>query len=323
MARPAGRKRPRPDNLLARSDNEAVTLVSAAAVPEPGWSHVLTAWTFQPLVVVPLVAAAWLYLAGVRRVAERYPLVPWPIHRTAWFLSGLAILGLALESPVDIYSNVFLWVHMIQHLLIMNFVAISILLAAPITLALRASSTETRRRWLHPILQSRPVKVLSYPLVTWLLFGFVLVVAHFTPLYERSLEHQWIHDLEHMLFLAGGLLFWWPIVGLDPSPWRLPHPLRILYAFLAIPVNTFVALAIYSSQIVLYGYYSQVPRTWGPSPLTDQHWAGAIMWLAGDMMLMAAVIVVALGWMKHDEAEARRIDARLDAEEARRAALER
>ena len=294
---------------------------AAVFVPEPGWSHVLTAWTFQPLVLVPVIAAAWLYVAGVRRVNQRYPAAPWPVSRTAWYLSGLAILLLALESPIDIYSNVFLWVHMIQHLLIMNFVAVCVLLAAPVTLALRASSTATRKRWLHPILRSTPVKILSHPLVTWMLFGVVLVVAHFTALYELSLEHQWIHDLEHVLFLTGGLLFWWPIVGLDPSPWRLPHPIRLLYVFLAIPVNTFVALAIYSSDVVLYPHYTQVPRAWGPSPLTDQHWGGAIMWLSGDMMLMAAIIVLALGWMKHDEAEARRIDARLDAEAARQAAL--
>jgi len=296
-------------------------LAAAVAVPEPGWGHVLTAWTFQPLVLLPLAAAAWLYLAGVRRVTQRYPLVRWPVHRTAWFLSGLSVVFLSLESPVDVYANIFFWVHMIQHLLLMNVVPICVLLAAPITLALRASSTETRKRRLLPILRSKPIKVLSYPLVTWSLFAAVMVVTHFTPLYEAALENQGVHDFEHLLYLSAGLLFWWPVVGLDPSPWRISHPLRILYVFLAAPVNTFIALAIYSSGVILYPHYTQIPRSWGPSPLTDQHWGGAIMWLAGDMMLLGAVIVVALGWMKHDEAEAVRIDARLDAEAARRARL--
>ena len=127
-----------------------MSLLAAVAVPQPGWTHILTAWTFQPLVLVPLVASAWLYLSGVRRVDARYPLVHWPVHRTAWFLSGLGVVFLALESPIDIYANVFLWVHMIQHLLLMNIVPIFILLSAPITLALRASSTETRKRRLLP-----------------------------------------------------------------------------------------------------------------------------------------------------------------------------
>ena len=295
--------------------------LAAVTVPEPGWSHILTAWTFQPLVLVPLVAAAWLYLSGVRRVDARYPLVHWPVHRTTWFLSGLAVVFLALESPIDIYANVFLWVHMIQHLLLMNIVPICILLAAPITLALRASSPQTRKRRLLPILRSKPVKVLSFPIVAWGLFAAVMVVTHFSPLYEAALENQWIHDFEHLLYLSAGLLFWWPVVGLDPSPWRLSFPVRLLYVFLAGPVNTFTALAIYSANVVLYPHYTEIPRTWGPSPLTDQHWGGAIMWMAGDIMLLTAVVVLALAWMKHDEAEAHRIDARLDAEAARRAAL--
>jgi len=300
---------------------KTVPLVAVAGVPQPGWVHILTSWTFQPLVLVPLVAAGWLYVAGVRRVAERYPRAPWPLHRTVWFFCGLAVTFFALESPIDIYANLFLWVHMIQHLLLMNMVPIFVLLAAPVTLALRASSTQTRKTRLLPILRSRPVKVLSYPLVAWALFAGAVVFTHFSPLYELALQNQWVHDLEHVIYLSAGLLYWWPVVGLDPSPWRLSYPVRLLYVFLAGPVNTFTALAIYSAGVVLYPHYAEIPRSWGPSPLTDQHWGGAIMWVAGDMMLLIAVIVLALAWMRHDEAEAVRIDARLDAEDARRARL--
>jgi putative copper resistance protein D len=128
-----------------------------------------------------------------------------------------------------------------------------------------------------------------------------------------------VHDVEHLVYLSTGLLFWWPVVGLDPSPWRMAHPVRLLYVFLAGPVNTFTALAIYSATEVLYPHYTQVPRSWGPSPLTDQHWGGALMWIVGDLMLLTAVVAVALAWMRHDMMEAARIDARLDAEAAREA----
>src|SRR5262249_7660760 len=157
----------------------------------------------------------------------------------------------------DVYAGVFFWVHMIQHLLLMNVVPVCILLSAPITLALRASSPETRKRRLLPILRSRPVKVLSFPLVAWGLFAAVMIVTHFSPLYEAALQNQWVHDFEHLLYLSAGLLFWWPVVGLDPSPWRLSFPVRLLYVFLAGPVNTFTALAIYSTGVVLYPHYTE------------------------------------------------------------------
>jgi cytochrome c oxidase assembly factor CtaG len=295
-----------------------VTFAAAQTVPEPGWAHVLSAWTLQPQLLIPVLAAGWLYIVGVRKIARRYPRAPWPRARTAWFLSGLAVLLVSLMSPIDVYAEVFLWVHMIQHLLLISVVPPLLLLGAPVTLLLRASSAATRRRRILPVLRSAPVKFISHPVVAWSLFAAAMVVTHFSPLYEAALEHPWVHSLEHLIYLTAGLLFWWPVVGLDPSPWRMGHPVRLLYVFLAGPVNTFTALAIYSAGTVLYAHYAQVPRSWGPSPLTDQHWGGALMWIVGDLMLLTAVILVALDWMRHDTAEAARIDARLDAEAARR-----
>jgi putative copper resistance protein D len=184
----------------------------------------------------------------------------------------------------------------------------------PVTLALRASASRARRRVVLRIVHSGPVRVLTHPLVAWTLFAGVMVGTHFSPLYEAALEHVWIHDLEHALYLASGLLFWWPMVGLDPSPWRMPHPLRLLYLFVAGPVNTFTALAIYSAKDLLYPFYATVQRSWGPTPLQDQQWAGALMWIVGDLILLISVVFAAAAWMRHDQAEAVRLDRRLDAE---------
>ena len=216
----------------------------AGALARPGVVDVLTAWRFDLPVVLPTVAAGTLYALGAMRVAARYPGAPWPTGRSTAFFGGLALILLALQSPVDVYSEVFLWVHMIQHLLLSMVVAPLLLLGAPITLALRASPSRARRRFLLPVLHSVPVVALSNPLVAWLLFAGVMVGAHFSPLYEAALENPWIHDVEHMLFLASGLLFWWPVVARDPSRWRMSHPVRLLYVIMAGPVNTFTALAI-------------------------------------------------------------------------------
>ncbi len=293
-------------------------LEHAVPLAPPTVARVLSSWTLEPSVLVSLFVAGWLYLLAVRRVALRFPLNPWPRGRTAWFLGGLGALVVSLASPLDAYADVLLWVHMIQHVLLTFAAAPMLVASAPVTLALRSLSPSGKpRRFVQRAVHSRPVRVLTYPLVAWMLFTATMAVTHFSPLYEAALEHQWIHDLEHVLFLGSALLFWYPVIAVDPTSWRMAYPLRLLYVILAGPVNTFIALAIYSSGSVLYPYYASLQRDWGPSPLGDQQWAGAIMWVTGDVALLVAVILVAAAWMRYDRIEAARIDRRLDEEEAR------
>jgi putative copper resistance protein D len=191
-----------------------------------------------------------------------------------------------------------------------------LLYAGPITLLLRASSAETRRRWIFPFLHSRVIRFLSFPVVSWLLFAAVMWASHFSPLFDAALEDEWIHRLEHALFLGSALLFWWPVVGPDPSPWRMKPAAKVLYVGLQMPQNTFLALAIYMSTIPLYRHYVTTGRTWGPTPLEDQQMAGGIMWLGGDVVFLTVVILLVFAWMRDDERRTVGEDRRLEAEEA-------
>ena len=108
----------------------------------------------------------------------------------------------------------------------------------------------------------------------------------------------------------------------DPGPWRLGHPVRLLYVFLQMPQNSFLGVSIYGAQHVIFAHYRTIPRTWGPSPLTDQQYAGIIMWVIGDMMFLLTLCFIAYGWVKHEEREGERADrarAREKAAAARRA----
>jgi putative copper resistance protein D len=298
-------------------------LAHALPLAPPTYLRVAGAWSFEPLVLVPVVVAGWLYFQGVARVRRRFPKNLWPRHRTGWFVAGLATIVVALESPIDVYAGVLLWVHMVQHLLL-TFVAAPMLVAsAPVTLALRSLSPSGKpRRTIQRAVHSWPVRFLTNPIVAWVLFAGVMAGAHFSALYQLSLVHPLVHDLEHALFLVSALLFWYPVVAVDPTTWRMPHPLRLLYVILAGPVNTFIALAIYSANSVLYPYYASIERSWGPTPLSDQQMAGAIMWVVGDISLLIAVVLVAVGWMRQDLLEAERIDRRLDEEAARQDRLQ-
>jgi putative copper resistance protein D len=273
-------------------------------------------WSFDPAVMLPLVAAVAAWLALVRRVDRAHPATPVPRVRTLAFLLGIAAIAIALQSGIERYDTTLFSIHMVQHLLLTLVAAPLFALSGPVTLLLRAATPATRRRLILPVLNSRVLRVASFPVVAWLLFAGVMWAAHFSPLFDIALENRAVHDLEHVLFLASALLFWWPAVGVDPAPWRLPHPIRVLYVFLQMPQNTFLAVVILNAPAALYPHYATLARSWGPSPLADQQAAGALMWVGGDLLFIAAIAAIIAGWMRHEDAEAVRVDRRQDAERA-------
>jgi cytochrome c oxidase assembly factor CtaG len=285
--------------------------------PAPDLAAFLTGWSFYPQVVIPLGAAAVLYLWAVRRVNVAHPANPVPLDRPFFFLVGLACIAVALLSGIERYDTELFAVHMVQHMLLVFGAAPAIILAAPITLLLRVATPAIRARWILPVLRSRVVKVLAHPLVAWLLFTAVMWGSHVSPLFDAALEDPLLHDVEHALYLGTALLFWWPVVGRDPSPWRLPYPARVFYLALQMPLNSLLGVAILFSEQVFYPHYATTGRPWPPSPLEDQQLAGAIMWGVGDAAFLVAILLVIAGWMRHDEAVTRRREA---AEDVRAAA---
>jgi cytochrome c oxidase assembly factor CtaG len=194
----------------------------------------------------------------------------------------LATVAVALSPPVDARADATLAAHMVQHVTLT-------MVAAPL---LAAGLRRLPR---------------VHPLVAWLLFAATGWLVHFTPLFEAATESLPVHVFEHALLLGGALLFWAQVVGPPPRsagrwgpPARLSYPLRLLYLVVAMPQNTFLALAIFSTRDVLYPHYGS-----GAGALADQRLAGGIMWVAGDLVLLAAVLVVAAAWARHEEQQTR------------------
>jgi putative copper resistance protein D len=278
--------------------------------------RLLTGWAIEPVPLALTVAAGLLYWAGLRRLKAAHVGPAWPVSRVwAWY-GGLATALVAIASPVDTYSSVSFSTHMVQHVLLMFVAAPLFALGAPITLALRTSRPETRKRFLLPVLHSKVVSVLVHPIVSMSLFLLAQYLTHLTGFYNAALESTPVHDLEHALYLGTALLFWWPVVGLDPAPRRMSYPARIIYLVVAMPLEAFLAVAVFSGQP--YQHYLTLPAPWGGEhAIADLSTAGAFMWIAGDMAALAAGLLVAGAWLRHDAVRQRRIED----EEDRRAAL--
>ena len=297
---------------LALTLTRPVSALAHGQAPiEPTPSILVEGWSFMVDIWLPVILAAlvyWQMWVGVNRRHPGNPVARWRLW--SW-LAGLGAIILALASPIEFYDTTLFSVHMVQHLLLSFVAAPLLVLAAPITLLLRWVSPEARHRWVLPVLHSRPVRFFSHPLVAWVAFAGVMWFSHFSPLFDAALDDFTLHRLEHALFLGSALLFWWPVIGADPSPHRMTYPGRILYLALGMPLSSLLGLVIFSARQPLYPHYADLVRDWGPTVLEDQALAGGIMWAGGDAAFVLALVLTVAAWLRHEERENAREDARL------------
>jgi putative copper resistance protein D len=266
----------------------------------PDAAALILGWDFEPAVILPLLAVAAWWWRMTTAIDRDHPDHAVPARQRWAFLAGLLAIAVALQSGVARYDTTLFSIHMAQHLLLTLVAPALLALGAPITQLLRASSARTRQRLILPFLRSRIVVILSHPILAWILFAAVMWGTHFSPLFNASLEDRLTHDLEHLAYLAVGLLFWWPVAGLDPAPHRMGYPARIGYVFLQMPQNSFLAMSILFAEGPLYAHYATLGSPYGIDALADQRLAAGIMWVVGDLVFLAATLLILGGWMRNE-----------------------
>jgi cytochrome c oxidase assembly factor CtaG len=128
----------------------------------------------------------------------------------------------------------------------------------------------------------------------------MLWASHFSGLYEAALEHPAVHVLEHVLYVSAAMLFWASVVQVGYTPRPVPYPARMLYLFLAIPQGAFLGLALYAARRPLYAHYVHVQAP--AVALLDQQNGGAVMWIAGGLLLFIAFMCTAGAWAAAERA---------------------
>jgi cytochrome c oxidase assembly factor CtaG len=215
------------------------------------------------------------------------------------YLGGLAVLWIALMSPIDVLSGQFFFMHMIQHLLLVMIAPPLLLIANPMPVAMWGLPAGLRREVGRVLRQDSPIRrglrSLTTPGLVWLYFVAVVVGWHDPNAYGATLESELVHDLEHLSFFGAAMLFWWHVIGAAPRFHRqLSRGIRIGYALSVVPPNALTGIAIAFSSEPIYAHYASVPRLWGISVMQDQMLGGVIMWIPGSMMyLIAALILIA------------------------------
>lgn len=272
--------------------------------------RMLTSWTLDPVLIVPLVAVGALYLWAVHRLRRRGD--AWTSLRVWAWIGGLVVVFVGNSSALGGYDRVLFQVPAIQHMVLQMVAPVGLVIAAPMTLALRTLPPRPRRALLAVVHHSA-LRYLGHPVVAFAFFSITQFAYYYTPLYAASMTNVWVHDLTHLHFVLVGFLFYWSLLAIDPVPFRVPFYLRFLLVMGMAPVHILLGLPIMMMDSLIAGdYYIGLNRDWGPAILSDQHIGGAILWGFGDVSAGVLVAVFAREWSRSEERIARRTDRQLD-----------
>jgi cytochrome c oxidase assembly factor CtaG len=194
---------------------------------------------------------------------------------------------------------------------------ILILLGAPITLALRALPTAGRgrkgpRELLLMLLHSRYMRIITHPVFTIPLFIASLYGLYFTPLFDFLMESRPGHIAMMVHFLAVGVVFFWPIMGVDPGPHRPGYLMRMLELFAGMPFHAFFGIALMMGSTPMVGTFRNPPASLGIDALSDQNAAGGIAWAFSEIPSVLVLIALLFQWYASEERQARRKDRAAD-----------
>ena len=282
------------------------------------WPPPLTAETYFTqtqmdwVIVVLALAAIGGYLFGVHRLRGRG--VSWPVGRTISWIAGCLVLIFFTSGGPAVYGKIQFSAHMIQHMALMMYIPMLLVLGAPILLTLRVlaprrDSSRGIREWLLVVLHSRYSHFLTRPVVAATIFAGSLVAFYFTGWFEWSMANHAGHVLMTVHFLLSGYLFFWVILGVDPGPDRPPHAIRLVVLLVTMAFHAFFGIAIMSSnEIFAEQWWRNLGWEDTQALQADQSRGGAIAWGAGELPVVLAALVVMFQWVRSDERTARRQD---------------
>ncbi|MFG7942757.1 cytochrome c oxidase assembly protein [Streptomyces cacaoi] len=277
-------------------------------------------FTGEPFFLVGCLAALALYGWAVVRLRRRGD--AWPVGRTVGFVVGVLTVALVMCTALNDYGMVLFSVHMVQHMVISMLSPILLLLGAPVTLALRALPSASRgpggerrtgpRELLVALLHSRYMRVITHPVFTIPLFIASLYALYFTPLFDFLMGSKAGHIAMMVHFLAVGLVFFWPIMGVDPGPHRPGYVMRMLELFAGMPFHAFFGIALMMASEPMIETYSDPPASLGVSALSDQSSAGGIAWAFSEIPSVIVLVALVFQWYVTEQRQARRRDRRAD-----------
>ena len=283
----------------------------------PTVARLLFDWRFDLVFGTAALMFAVVYLAGVRRLRRRGD--AWPAGRAVAWLLGCFALLMTTSSGIGRYMPAMFSMHMVGHMLLSMLVPILLVLGAPVTLALRALPAAGRnqppgpREWLLAALHSRASRVLTNPIVATALFVVGFYGLYFGGIFDAVVDSHAAHVAMNLHFLLSGYLFYWVVIGVDPTPRPLPPLAKLGVVFASLPLHAFFGVVLMGTQSVMgESFYRSLQLPWHTDLLGDQRLGGGIAWAAGEIPLVVVLIALFVQWRRSDDRTARRMDRAAD-----------
>ena len=283
----------------------------------PTPARILFDWRFDLIFGSAAIVFAALYVAAVVRLRRRGD--AWPPGRTAAWLLGCFALLFVTSSGVGRYMPAMFSVHMIAHMGLSMLVPILLVLGAPVSLALRALPAAGRdappgmREWLLAALHSRLSRFLTNPVVATVLFVAGFYGLYLSNLFDTAVSSHAGHLAMNVHFLLSGYLFYWIVIGVDPTPRPIPPLAKVGVVFASLPLHAFFGVVLMGTRRVLGAdYYRSLGLTWHTDLLGDQRLGGGIAWAAGELPLVIVMLALLVQWARSDDRTARRLDRAAD-----------
>ena len=273
----------------------------------PG-DNLWAAWnTSNPLPTLLLFLVAFLYVNGLGKWQRpSHPITIW--HKLSFF-SGLLVIFLALQSPMDPLAEHYFFVHQIQHLILRMLGPLLVLLGAPLTPMLRGLPLWLLQGGVRPVVRSARARqayhYLTNPVAAVALFLVALYFWQIPALHDLAVRNDYVHEVMHGTMLFSGFLFWWLVIDPKPHRSRLHYGLRVLYLGLIVLPNTVLGAGITFSRGLLYQSYSEVAQPVLLDPMIDQQLGGLFLWVIGDMMSIVAAGIVMIMWYQREQEQDR------------------
>jgi cytochrome c oxidase assembly factor CtaG len=280
-----------------------------------------TGWTFDPWAVGFVLLLGGLYLAGVWRVRRSGR--PWPVGRIIAFCGlGLGFWVIATTSWVGVYSGVLFYVRAVQTILLLLLIPLFFAMGRPLTLLIESLPRVGPR--VEAAIRSRVAKVLTFPAITTMVLVITPFMLYFTSWYVAGFHSVAVRELTHLALMVPGFVFFWTLLRVDPVPKAYPYIVSLWVTGAEVIGDAVLGLAVIADvNLIAAPYYHSVAYPWGPSLSTSQVLGGGTLWILGDIVGLPFFAAQLIQMIREDEAEAKVIDAELDARDAAIAASHR
>jgi cytochrome c oxidase assembly factor CtaG len=254
-------------------------------------------WELDPTIVIPLLLAGTMYLAGITRLWRRAG----PGHGVTFiqataFAAGWLTLALALVSPLHRLGERLIAAHMVQHVILMTIAAPLLVLGRPVV-AMVWALPRAGRRAAGALSRLRPIagawRFVSLPFAATALQAVALWVWHVPRWYDAAVSNDALHALEHVCFVSTAMLFWWAMLHLARS--RAGSGRAIVYVVASGAQSGALGVLLTFARSPMYPAYRDT-AAWGITPLQDQQLAGLIMWIPAGVIYLVAALCFANRW---------------------------